>query len=85
MSGNRIRRYEGLWSQQTAPTDERPAPGASSAPASTDMPPGFAAVSLAHFSPTQRQAIAAQADLYQRAYDQARREADEKFVRDWLI
>ena len=79
MSGNRIRRYESLWTG-TTPADKDATPGM---PA--EVPPGFVIFPLAHLSPAEREAVARQSDLYQRAYDQARREADEKFIRDWMI
>jgi len=78
--GNRIRRYEGIWSTSNG-VDRRTSHGG--APAG--VPPGFAVFPLAHWSPAEQQAIAAQADLYQRAYDLARRAADQHFVLDWMI
>ena len=88
MSGNRIRRYESLW---TAPAEQglgNPGlgnPGPATSPISTDVPPGFAIFPLTHLTPAEQQAVVARADLYRRAYDMARREVDEKFIRDWTI
>jgi hypothetical protein len=83
MSSNRIRAFENLWKSLGAAggaTSDKPA-----APMPREVPPGFALFPLAHLTPSEKRAIAAQTDLYQRAYDVARREADAKFIRDWVI
>ena len=45
----------------------------------------FAVLSLGHLSPAQQSAVAAQRELYQRAFDEAQAAADERFVNDWMI
>jgi hypothetical protein len=88
MSGNRIRAYENLWTAPAEPGLDKmklgnPGPATSNPP--TDVPPGFAIFPLAHLTPAEQQAINAQRALYQQAYDLARKAADEKFIRDWVI
>jgi hypothetical protein len=75
MVQNRIRRYESLWS-------DRPEPAAG---VSNNLPEGFVVQPLSHLSFEQRQAISQQSQLYQWAYDQARKESDQKLFWDWSI
>jgi hypothetical protein len=71
VAGNRIRRYERLWTE--------PATG------SLSLPAGFVLYALEQLNPAQRAAASAQRGLYQWAYDRARAAADERFIHDWII
>ena len=71
MTTNRIQRYERLWTDQDRP--------------STGVPDGFAMITLGHLSPAELTALDARRAIYQLAYDQARAEAEERFIHDWII
>jgi hypothetical protein len=60
-------------------------PAARAASPSAVPPFGFAVQLLGHLTPVHRQAIAQQRELYQWAFDQARREYDQKLFWDWSI
>jgi hypothetical protein len=78
MVQNRIRRYEALW-----------ATGAMEPQAHECLPPGvpegFTVQLLSHLSPDERRAIAERKDLYSWAYEQARKQSDQKLFWDWSI
>jgi hypothetical protein len=68
---NRIKRFERVW-----------AAGPST---STKPPDGFVLMSLGHLTPAQAAALHAQRSIYQWAYDEARKAAEERFIHDWVI
>jgi len=75
MVQNRIKRYEALWSENSRESPKEH-PG---------VPAGFTVQLLGHLDPQQRQSIANQRDLYQWAYEQARKDCDQRLFWDWSI
>lgn len=75
MTTNRIRRYHRLWATPESETQRN----------ANVLPAGFVVLSLTHLTPQEQQQVKCQAQLYQWAYDEAKREADEKFINDWII
>lgn len=75
MVQNRIQRYEALWvDRPREPQTHKEA-----------IPPGFSVQLLGHLRPEHCQSIANRKELYQWAYDQARKESDQKLFWDWSI
>ena len=75
MVTNRIQKYNAIWANHSQP---KPQPLES-------IPPGFAPQLLNHLSPEQQQAIAMQKELYLWAYQEARRQSDQRLFSDWSI
>lgn len=75
MNINRIRRYDQLWRQLD-----------SDGKAQSDfIPEGFTVFCLNYLSLEERQQIATNKDLYQWAFDEAKRRVDNNFLEDWII
>jgi len=75
MVQNRIRRYGALWTESPMESDTDP----------SRIPDGFTVQLLSHLTHDERRAIADRKDLYLWAYNQARKQSDQKLFWDWSI
>ncbi|MFN7795042.1 MAG: hypothetical protein ACK5Q3_05700 [Planctomycetota bacterium] len=75
MVQNRIRRYEALWATSAMEPETQ----------ECQIPEGFTVQLLGHLTPDERRAIAERKDLYSWAYEQARKQSDQKLFWDWSI
>lgn len=75
MVQNRIKRYEAIWRESSRESPQE----------NQGIPAGFTVQLLGHLDPQQRNTVANQRDLYQWAYEQARKDCDQRLFWDWSI